>query len=284
MFREEAIGALPGVLRVGGSIAAGVVGVFKGVTGVWVFPDVDGLAEGFHGGLEGVDVLGGDAAVLSAKVSHDGGVNLLEGGFIRGQGTVVDDNGAEAGVGYGEERSVASAHTPADGADAVGIDVFAMGEPVGGGGEVADTAILRQAAHEFVGGFSVGGDFAAIEIDGEGDVALVGEMLRLLLDPVIETPPLVNDDEARVGPVTGGQVEEAVDGFIAAGERDILPGLRVKRRGSEGEAKDSRKNGGRVFGFHAIFLRKQFRYRRKRQHEQAVTGEIAGGGTSGDSG
>jgi hypothetical protein len=144
-----------------------------------------------------VDVVRGDAAVKAAEVAQDGGVDLAEGGFIGGQGTVVDDDGLQVGVGHGEQGGVASAHTPADGGDAMGVDIGAMLEPGDGGSEVAHAAILGQAAHQLMRHVGIGGHLAAVEIDGEGDVAFAGEVLGLVFDPVVEAPPFVNDDDVQ---------------------------------------------------------------------------------------
>ena len=63
------MGAVPGIVGVGGAIAGGVTGIFEGVSGVGIDFEVGAFAEGLHGGLEGVDVVGGDAAVKAVAAS-----------------------------------------------------------------------------------------------------------------------------------------------------------------------------------------------------------------------
>ena len=50
-----------------------------------------------------------------------------------------------------------------------------------------------------MGHIGIGSDLAAVEINGEGDVAFVGEALGLLLDPVVDAPPFLNDDDGGMG-------------------------------------------------------------------------------------
>jgi hypothetical protein len=49
-------------------------------------------------------------------------------------------------------------------------------------------------------GFGVIRNFAAIEIDGERNVSFGCISGGLVLDPVIQPPPLVNDDQRRMLP------------------------------------------------------------------------------------
>jgi len=89
-------------------------------------------------------------------------------------------------------------------------------------------------------GLGIVGDFAAIEIDGQGNVTLGGVTGGFLLDPIVETPPLVNDDEGRMGTGAVGQIEKGVGRGIAAGERDSL--LAVGVYGEEPKHEGKRAN------------------------------------------
>lgn len=241
---EEGAHSVLSVFCVGGAIAGRVlvVGIFEGVSGVGIDFYVDGVSDGLHGGSEFVDVLRGDSFVERAEVAEDGGVNLLKGGGVGGERAVVDSNGAETGVGDCKLGCEASAHAPADGADAGGVDGLEGFEVIGGGEEIAHTAVLGKSAHELVGGFRIVGGFAAIEIDGERYVSLAGEIGGLLLDPVIQSPPFMDDDDGGMRAGSGGRIEERVRGLISAGEGD-LRGLRggEERRSGEQKAEGERE-------------------------------------------
>src|SRR5581483_9917804 len=58
--------------------------------------------------------------------------------------------------------------------------------------------------------------FPAIQINRERDVALVSQLRRLFLHPIIQAPPLMNDDESRERPLARWRVQHAGDGFVAA--------------------------------------------------------------------
>jgi hypothetical protein len=70
--------------------------------------------------------------------------------------------------------------------------------------QVAFGAVFGDAAHEFVRHIRRGGDFAAIEIDAERDVALLGELRGLLFHPVVQSPPFVITISAGNGPLPAG--------------------------------------------------------------------------------
>ena len=55
--------------------------------------------------------------------------------------------------------------------------------------------------------------FAAIEIDGQRHVALVGQLRGLLFHPVVQSPPFVNDDERGKRAFARGRVENALARF-----------------------------------------------------------------------
>ena len=96
----------------------------------------------------------------------------------------------------------------------------------------------------------VGGHFAAVEVDGEGDVAFVGEMLRLFLHPVVEAPPFVNDDDGRMRAGASRQVKEAVRGVAAAGKGDWLHVGWVNAGTGNGEAGKEKQGRGEKLAFH----------------------------------
>jgi hypothetical protein len=85
--------------------------------------------------------------------------------------------------------------------------------------------------------------FAAVEINGERSIPLVGKLGGLFLDLIVEAPILVNYDDAGVRTFAGGCVEEAVYGFISAFVGD---GLAVG-----GEAGDSEKKKDDQQGDHS---------------------------------
>src|SRR4029077_15451418 len=89
-----------------------------------------------------------------------------------------------------------AAHAPADDADAAGVDILALGEISERRLESGDRAVLRQSAHELVRFVRCRGDFSAIEIGRESYVAFFRVALCLILDPVVQPPPFLNDDEA----------------------------------------------------------------------------------------
>lgn len=189
-------------------------------------------------------VLGSDALVECAEVAEDGSLNFFESGGIGGERSVVDGDRAEAGIVDGEERGVGSAHAPAYGAEAMRVHGFQGLEVIDGGDEIANAAVLRKSAHEFVGGFGIVGGFAAIEIDGEGDVSLISEVLGLFFDPGDESPPLVDDDNGGMRARRRGGIEEAVNGFAGAWERDFLRVNSGKERGGD---EDEREDDGEMF-------------------------------------
>lgn len=145
-------------------------------------------------------------------------MNLLERGWVSGQRAVIDGYGAEIGIAYGELGRESASHAPADGSDAAGVDIFQSLKIICRGDEVADTAILREAAHELVGSLRVGGYFAAIKIDGEGNVALGGKIGCLLFDPVVESPPFMDDNQRRVWSGGGWRIKKTLDRLVTAGK------------------------------------------------------------------
>jgi hypothetical protein len=88
--------------------------------------------------------------------------------------------------------------------------------------QVAFGAVFRDAAHNFVSHVGSGGDLAAIEIDRQGHVTLVGQLRGLFFHPVIEAPPFVNHNECGERPFARRRVEHALHGFVAAFVGDSL--------------------------------------------------------------
>ena len=165
--------APPSIGGIGGTISAGVVGIFEGVSGVLVDFDLDCLTHLLEGLFELVNVGGRDAAVLSPEKSKDGSVNFLQRLGIGGEVTVVDDVGGERGLLERHIERVTPAHAPSNGTDAVFPHVGLGGEKLKSCVKIALGAVFRHAAHDFVRLVRGGGDFAAIKIDGQRYVTLV---------------------------------------------------------------------------------------------------------------
>ena len=221
MALEKVTHALGGVVCVGWAVAGFIIGVLEGVAGIGIDFDVHRLAEGLHGGGEVVNVLRGDSLIEGSEVAEDGGVNLLERGWVSGQRAVVDGDGAQIRIGHGKLSRVSAAHAPADGSDAVGVDALQSLQIIRSGDEVAHAAILRESAHELVCRLRIGSYFAAVKIDGEGHVALSGEIGGLLFDPVVQAPPFMDDDDGGMRAGGGGKIEKPVNGLVSAGEGNL---------------------------------------------------------------
>jgi hypothetical protein len=103
-----------------------------------------------------------------------GGVDFVEALGFGDHVAVVDYCCGEVGDLESGLQGGASALAPADGADAVFPDVGLFAQKADGVAEVASGAVFGKAAHEFMHLSEFAGDFAAIEIDGERDVVLVG--------------------------------------------------------------------------------------------------------------
>lgn len=218
---EEDAHPLVGVFVVSRTITTFIIGVLEGVAGIGIFLGIHGFAEGLHGGGEVVDILRGDSLIEGAEVAEDGSMNLLERGGIGRQRTIINGDGTQIGIGNGELSCHSTTPAPADGSDSIAVDGLKAAEIIGRGYQVADAAILRDAAHELVGGLRISGDFATVEINRERDVALAGEKRCLLFDPVVQSPPFMNDNDCGMDSGRGRKVQQSVDGFVSAGKRDI---------------------------------------------------------------
>src|SRR6266513_2312515 len=213
---QKGVNALPGVVRRRLHVARRVVRVHEGVPRAGVDLDVRGLAGGLERLLECLDVLRRDALVFLAEVAEDRGRQRLDGGGIGDEMAVVDDRRGQARLGEREVEREAAAHAPADDADAAGVDVLPRRQVLEGVREVGHGPVVRQPARELVRLAHLLRDLAAIEVGREGDVALRREAIGLLFHPVVEAPPLLDDDDGRVVAVRGGQREVAAR-FAAEG-------------------------------------------------------------------
>lgn len=83
--REEAVKAAERVGGIIGSVAGCVVDILKGMAGQGIDLVVHGPAKRLHGGLNGVDRVGWNATILTAKIAQHGGVDLAQGGLVCGQ-------------------------------------------------------------------------------------------------------------------------------------------------------------------------------------------------------
>src|SRR4029077_775196 len=93
-----------------------------------------------------------------------------------GEMPVSDDNCGERGLLESDIESTAAAHAPADGADAVFLHVRLRGEIVERGVQVALGAVFGNSTHDLVSFIGRGGDLAAIEVDCERHISLIGQL------------------------------------------------------------------------------------------------------------
>ncbi len=108
---------------------------------------VDLLTELFHGGFELADVSRSDALIFAAEEAEDGGVDFVEAFGFGDEVAVVDNGGGQVGNFEGGLQGVAAAHAPADGADAIFLDVALRPQEGDGGAEVASGTVFGKAAH-----------------------------------------------------------------------------------------------------------------------------------------
>ena len=186
--------------------------------------------------LELVYVGGSDAAILGAEQPQDGCIDFLQRVGVGGEMAVVDHRGGQGGFLQSDIERVASAHAPSDGADAVFLHVGLRREKFESGVKVAFGAVFGDSAHDFVRHVGSGRNFAAIEIDGERDVSLVGEFRSLVFHPIVQTPPFVDDDQRGERAFSCGRVENTLHGFVAAFVGD---GLAVGGEGGGGEQNET---------------------------------------------
>ena len=101
---------------------------------------------------------------------------------------------------------------------------------------------MRHAAHQLVSLGGVRGAFPAIEVDGQRHVALVSEPLRLLLHPVVQSPPLVDHNDSRMASGRAGQSEVTGDRFVAALVADGFALWRRRQKRADQPDKCYRRN------------------------------------------
>src|ERR1051326_3946952 len=202
---EKGVNALPRVFRRGFHVAGCDVRVHERVPRAGIDLDVGALAGGLERALEGLDVFRRNALVLLAEVAEDRGRQRLDPLGIGDEVAVVDDRRGELRLREREVERVAAAEAPADDADAAGVDVLPRRQVLEGVLQIGHGAVVRQPARELVRLAHVLRHLAAIEIGREGDVALRREAVGLLFHPVVEAPPLLDDDDRRVVAVRGRQ-------------------------------------------------------------------------------
>ena len=89
---------------------------------------------------------------------------------------VVDDIGSKRRFLKRDLKRITSSHAPADGGDAIFFHVGLRGKIFEGCVKIALGTVFRHAAHDFVGQFGCGCNLAAIKVNGQRDVALVGKL------------------------------------------------------------------------------------------------------------
>jgi hypothetical protein len=68
------------------------------------------------------------------------------------------------------------------------------------------------------------GDLSTIKINCQYQISLVRQLARLFFDPVVQSPPLVNDDDRRERAFAFGHVSDGLDRVAVALEADIFRG------------------------------------------------------------
>ena len=114
------------------------------------------------------------------------------------------------------------------------------------GVQIALGAVFGKAAHQFVRDVGRRGDFAAIQIDRQRDVALVRQLRGLVLHPIVKPPPFVNDDQRRKWSFAGRRVEDSLHSFVAAFVGD---GLAVGGEGQDGKQDNEHQQADSLHGF-----------------------------------
>ena len=88
--------------------------------------------------------------------------------------------------------------------------------------QVTIGTVLGNAAHDLVRLISSRRNLAAIQIDGQRHITLVGKVRRLLLDPFVQAPPFVDDHQRRERPFALRHVENRLYRLVAAAVRHRL--------------------------------------------------------------
>jgi hypothetical protein len=84
---------------------------------------------------------------------------------------------------------------PADGAEAISLHVRLRCQKVISSPQVTERPVFRHAPHQFMSQVWIVSDFAAIQINRQRNVTLIGKLRGRLLDPVVPSPILMNYDE-----------------------------------------------------------------------------------------
>jgi len=113
--------------------------------------------------------------------------------------------------------------------------------------QIASRAVFPNAAHDFMGFVGGSGNFSPIEINRQRRVTSVGQLRGLLLDPIIQSPIFVDDQQRRKRAFTLGSVQDPLHGFIAA-----LVGNSLAAGGESGDGQCKKKYQARKF--HGEFL------------------------------
>src|SRR6266404_5882817 len=121
---------------------------------------------------------------------------------------IVDDIGSQFRLLKRNVERVASAHAPADGTNTVFLHIGLRLQVLESGVQVTFGAVFRDSTHAFMGLFGSSSDFAAIKIEGQRGIALIGEFRGLLFDPIVESPELVDHDDTGERSYAFGSVED----------------------------------------------------------------------------
>lgn len=82
--------------------------------------------------------------------------------------------------------------------------------------QIALGSVFGNAAHDLVPFIRRLRHLAAIEVDGESNLALIRKLGCLFLHPVVQSPIFMNQDDRGEWTVSRWGLEKALDGFIVA--------------------------------------------------------------------
>jgi len=112
--------------------------------------------------------------------------------------------------------------------------------------QIASRAVFPNAAHDFMGFVGGSGNFSPIEINRQRRVTSVGQLRGLLLDPIIQSPIFVDDQQRRKRAFTLGSVQDPLHGFIAA---LVGNSLAAGGESGDGHAKKSTRHASFMVSF-----------------------------------
>src|SRR5438105_4224387 len=151
-------------------------------------------ARGFQLRLELVDVLDLEEAVVDGEVAHQRRFDLRRIDVVERREAVPRDRGVRFRHEAGRENRQRTAHAVAGDADLRAR----LLQILHGAADVLGCRVAEvQAAHQVLGLLRVETDFAAIEIGHERAVSLLRVVIGHAPDVIVDTPPLLDDDEAR---------------------------------------------------------------------------------------